>query len=74
MFFKARELLDEKDDITIYVLEQDKDKFDFSSYGEIKFLDASYIGGVKLQNKNMLVDNTILTNLKEKIYGTEESN
>ena len=30
MFFKARELLDEKDDITIYVLEQDKDKFDFS--------------------------------------------
>ena len=74
MFFKAMELLDEKDDITIYVLEQDKDKFDFSSYGEIKFLDASYIGGVKLQNKNMLVDNTILTNLKEKIYGTEESN
>ena len=60
MFFKASELLDEKDEITIYVLEQDKEKYDFSSYGEIKFLDASYIGGVKLQNKNMLVDNLFL--------------
>ena len=74
MFFKAYEMVDEKDNMIIYVLDKDKDKFDFSSYGEIKILDTSYIGGVKLQNKNMLVDNTILTNLKEKIYGTEESN
>ncbi len=74
MFIKAMDMLDNKERITIYVLKKDKEKFDFMPYGEIEFLDDSYIGGVKLQNKNMLVDNTILTNLKEKIYGTEESN
>ncbi len=74
MFLKAMEMLDEKENLTIYVLEKDMSRFDFASYGEVKALNNSYIGGVKLQNKNMLVDNTILTNLKEKIYGTEESN
>ena len=74
MFIKAMDMLDNKERITIYVLKKDKEKFDFMPYGKIEFLDDSYIGGVKLQNKNMLVDNTILTNLKEKIYRTEESN
>lgn len=74
MFLEAMKNLEDKKDLTIYIVKNDKDKIDFSAYGKLEILEDSYIGGVKLQSKNILVDNTILTNLKEKIYGTKKSN
>ena len=49
-------------------LEQIEDNYD------LEILPDKYIGGILLKNKNMVIDNTIYTNLKESIYGTEGNN
>ena len=66
--------LDNTDNLTIYVTNRDVNKIDFSNYGKVKTLEDNYIGGLILENNDMIIDNTFLTSLKEKIYGTKENN
>lgn len=66
--------LDTTDNLTIYVTNRDVNKIDFSNYGKVKTLEDNYIGGLILENNDMIIDNTFLTSLKEKIYGTKENN
>ena len=67
-------LLDNTDNLTIYLTDNDMKKVNFSEYGTLKTLDNSYIGGLIIENQDMIIDNTFLANLKEKIYGTKENN
>ena len=66
--------LDNTDNLTIYVTNRDVNKINFSNYGKVKTLEDNYIGGLILENNDMIIDNTFLTSLKEKIYGTKENN
>ena len=66
--------LDNTDNLTIYVTNRDVNKINFSNYGKVKTLEDNYIGGLILENNDMIIDNTFLTSLKEKIYGSKENN
>lgn len=66
--------LDNTDNLTIYVTNRDVNKINFGNYGKVKTLEDNYIGGLILENNDMIIDNTFLTSLKEKIYGTKENN
>lgn len=66
--------LENRSNITICLTNRDAQKIDFKNYGNIEIMEDAYIGGLILKNENMLIDNTFLTNLKEKLYGTKENN
>lgn len=40
---------------------------------EIKALEEESIGGWIIETENKVIDNTLLTNIKEKVYGTKEN-
>lgn len=66
--------LENHENVTIYLTNRDAKKVDFKDYGKIETLEDTYIGGLMLRNDDMLIDNTLLTNLKEKLYGTKGNN
>ncbi len=66
--------LENCENVTIYLTNKDVQKVNFKNYGNIETLEDTYIGGLMLRNEDMLIDNTFLTNLKERLYGTKENN
>lgn len=65
-----------KNDIVICVTQKDKDRFfnEINNFSyNIQIIDDSFIGGCILKNENEIIDNTILTNLKEKIHERENN-
>lgn len=73
IFNISYDALDSKENLKIYLTSKDKNKIDLTSYGDVEELDEKYIGGIILKNDHMIVDNTFLTNLKEKINGIKEN-
>lgn len=73
IFHISYDALDSKENLKIYLTSKDKNKIDLTSYGDVEELDEKYIGGIILKNDHMIVDNTFLTNLKEKINGIKEN-
>lgn len=72
----AIDMLLEKENFTICVTHQDKEKYgkmlnEFSK--NIDVLDDSMIGGCIIKSNLEIIDNTILTNLKEKINENENN-
>lgn len=73
IFNISYDALDSKENLKIYLTSKDKNKIDLTCYGDVEELDEKYIGGIILKNDHMIVDNTFLTNLKEKINGIKEN-
>lgn len=73
IFNISYDALDSMENLKIYLTSKDKNKIDLTCYGDVEELDEKYIGGIILKNDHMIVDNTFLTNLKEKINGIKEN-
>lgn len=74
IFENSINYFENKENLTICLTNNDINRTNFNSYGTIEILDNKYIGGLILKNNHMIIDNTFLTSLKEKIYGTKENN
>ena len=74
IFENSINFIGSKENLTICLTNNDVNRTNFNNYGNIEILDDKYIGGLILKNNHMIIDNTFLTSLKEKIYGTKENN
>ena len=57
-----------KENLTICLTNNDKNRTNFNNYGNIEILEDKYIGGLIIKNNHMIIDNTFLTSLKETNY------
>ena len=70
----AKTYLDNENDFTVCVLERDVEKLKKIENCNIEILPNKYIGGILIKSKTKIVDNTIYTNLKARIFATNENN
>ena len=75
MYVHAKTFLESDSKYIIGVVDNDIHKLkQLDEFSDFEILPDKYIGGILIKGKNIIIDNTIYTSLKESIYGTEENN
>ncbi len=69
----TKKYLDDEINFIVYVVKDDIEKLKKIENCNIEILPDKYIGGILIKSNTKIIDNTIYTNLKERIYGAKEN-